>query len=75
MTETIGVAELGRTIIFSFDDMIRYHGPGSPAGVAVAFKAMQRAFDLLSPTHDPSVVRSSCAPRFAVLAHGTDSRR
>jgi hypothetical protein len=53
MTETIAVAELGRTIIFSFDDMMRYHGPGSPAGVAVAFKAMQRAFDLLSPDAPP----------------------
>jgi hypothetical protein len=53
MTETIAVAELGRTISFSFDDMMRYHGPGSPAGVAVAFKAMQRAFDLLSPDAPP----------------------
>jgi hypothetical protein len=53
MTETIAVAELGRTIGFSFDDMMRYHGPGSPAGVAVAFKAMQRAFDLLSPDAPP----------------------
>jgi hypothetical protein len=53
MTETIAVAELGRTISFSFDDIMRYHGPGSPAGVAVAFKAMQRAFDLLSPDAPP----------------------
>jgi len=53
MTDTIAVAELGRTISFSFDDMMRYHGPGSPAGVAVAFKAMQRAFDLLSPDAPP----------------------
>jgi hypothetical protein len=53
MTETIAVAELGRTILFSFDDMMRYHGSGSPAGVAVAFKAMQRAFDLLSPAAPP----------------------
>ena len=57
MVETIAVQELGRTITFSFDDMMRYHGPGSPGGVAVAFKAMQRAFDVLSP-HEPPQRRS-----------------
>ena len=29
---------------FTFDDLMRYHGPGSPAGVANAFKVLQRAF-------------------------------
>jgi len=53
MTETIAVAELGRTISFSFDDMMRYHGPGSPGGVANAFKVLQRAIDLLSPDEAP----------------------
>ena len=53
MVETIAVQELGRTITFTFDDMMRYHGPGSPGGVAVAFKAMQRAFDVLSPDEPP----------------------
>ena len=47
-TETLTVEERGQTIAFTFDDMIRYHGPHSPAGVAVAFKAMLRAFPLLS---------------------------
>ncbi len=32
---------------FSFDDLMRYHGPGSPGGVAHAFKVMERAFPLL----------------------------
>jgi hypothetical protein len=68
MTETIAVAELGRTIIFSFDDMMRYHGPGSPAGVAVAFKAMQRAFDLLSPDAPPE--RRSIVVRTAFRGPG-----
>ncbi len=49
MTESLVVEERGQTIEFTFDDMIRYHGPHSPAGVAVAFKAMLRAFPLLSP--------------------------
>jgi hypothetical protein len=53
MTETIEVQERGRTIAYSFDDMLKYHGPGSPGGVAVAFKVLQRAFALLSPDGPP----------------------
>jgi len=40
-------------LAFSFDDMLRYAGPHSPAGVANAFKVMQRAFALLSPEEPP----------------------
>ena len=53
MTESLAVEEGGRTISFTFDDMVRYHGPGSPGGVAMAFKVMQRAFGLLSPDQPP----------------------
>jgi len=49
MTEALTVGERGRTITFTFDDMMRYHGVHSPAGVAMAFKVMQRAFAALSP--------------------------
>ncbi len=52
--EQIEVRELGRTIAFSFQDMLKYHGPGSPGGVAQAFKVMQRAFAALSPDGPPS---------------------
>lgn len=41
--------------------MLRYHGPGSPAGVACAFKALQLAFALLSPESPPQ--RRSVAVR------------
>jgi hypothetical protein len=51
--DAIGVRELGRTLHFTFDDALRYAGPGSPGGVAVAFKALQRAFALLSPDAAP----------------------
>ena len=50
---TLAVSELGRTLSFTFDDLMRYHGPGSPAGVANAFKVLQRAFGLLSPGAPP----------------------
>ena len=54
MTESLIVEERGRTIAFTFDDMIRYHGPHSPAGVAIAFKAMQRAFAVALPRRAPA---------------------
>jgi hypothetical protein len=53
MTEALTVEEHGRTITFTFDDMMRYHGVHSPAGVAMAFKVMQRAFAALSPDGPP----------------------
>ena len=53
MTDALTVEERGRTITFTFDDLMRYHGPHSPAGVAIAFKAMQRAFAALSPDRAP----------------------
>lgn len=53
MAEKIVVAERGQTLEFSYDDLTRYHGVHSPAGVAIAFKAMQRALPLLSPDGPP----------------------
>jgi hypothetical protein len=53
MTEALTVEERGRTFTFTFDDMMRYHGVHSPAGVAMAFKVMQRAFAALSPDGPP----------------------
>jgi hypothetical protein len=47
--QSLQVEDGGRTIAFTFDDMMRYHGPHSPAGVAMAFKVLQRAFAELSP--------------------------
>lgn len=53
VAETIHVQELGRVIEFSFDDLMRYHGPAAPGGVANAFKVLQRAFAALSPDEPP----------------------
>ena len=53
VTESLQVADGGRTIAFTFDDMMRYHGTHSPAGVAMAFKVMQRAFGQVSPGVPP----------------------
>jgi hypothetical protein len=51
--ESVQVDDGGRAIEFTFDDLMRYHGPHSPAGVAMAFKVMQRAFGELSPDAPP----------------------
>ncbi|MEA2265464.1 MAG: hypothetical protein QOE27_1047 [Solirubrobacteraceae bacterium] len=51
--QTIEVLDRGRPIGFTFADMMRYHGPGSPGGVAQAFKVMERAFPLLDPDAPP----------------------
>lgn len=53
MNDTIVVLDKGRRIEFSFADLLKYHGPGSPGGVANAFKVMQRAFPLLAPDGPP----------------------
>ena len=70
----IEVSELGRTIAFSFEDMLKYHGPGSPGGVAQAFKVMERAFAALAPDGPPTAARSRCARRSAAPAPATASR-
>jgi hypothetical protein len=53
MTSTIAVLDGRQQIDFSFDDLMKYHGPGSPGGVAHAFKVMERAFALLDPDGPP----------------------
>jgi hypothetical protein len=53
MVDTIIVEERGQTLEFSYTDLLRYAGPHSPGGVATAFKAMQRAFAVLSPDVPP----------------------
>jgi hypothetical protein len=68
MTETIAVQERGQRLTFSFDDMMRYHGVHSPAGVAMAFKVMQRAFPVLSPDGTPD--RRSITVRTAFRGPG-----
>lgn len=52
MTGTVEVVDRGRPIEFTFDDILRYHGFGSPGGVAHAFKVLERALPVLGP-HGP----------------------
>jgi len=68
MTDAVDVEERGKTLTFTFDDMMRYHGVHSPAGVAMAFKVMQRAFAALSPDGPPQ--RRSITVRTAFRGPG-----
>lgn len=49
MTQKIVVKDRQDTIEIGFDDVEKYHGWGSIAGAAVAFKALQAAFTELFP--------------------------
>ena len=46
---TLVVLESGRELTFSHEGMYAYHGGHSPAGVAHAFKVLERALPLLDP--------------------------
>jgi hypothetical protein len=43
----IVVLDNGREVSFSFEEMLDYHGGGSPGGVAHAFKVLERSLPLL----------------------------
>ena len=49
----ISVLDQGERIDFSFEDLMRYHGPSAPGGVAHAFKVMERAWPELEPDGPP----------------------
>lgn len=53
MSAAIVVSDRGERLEFSLADMMRYHGPTSPAGVAHAFKVLERAIPLLAPEGAP----------------------
>jgi len=53
MGDTIAVQEGGRTLEYTFEDLLRYHGPGSPGGVAHAYKVLERAIAALDLDEPP----------------------
>jgi hypothetical protein len=53
MADFVAVLDQGEWIEFSFADLMRHHGGGSPGGVAHAFKVMERAWPLLDPGAPP----------------------
>jgi len=49
----VEVIERGRTLAFTFEDVLKYHGGGSPGGAAIAFRALERALPLLDAGAPP----------------------
>jgi hypothetical protein len=49
----LNLVDAGTPASFTFEDMLRYHGRGSPGGVAHAFKVLERALPLLAPDAPP----------------------
>lgn len=47
--QALEVLDQGELLSFTFPDLMRYHGPGFPGGVAHAFKVLERALPLLDP--------------------------
>ncbi len=52
-TTTLDVVEAGTVLRFSHDDLLRYHGPGYPGGVAHGYKVLERALPLLAGGDPP----------------------
>jgi hypothetical protein len=52
-SNVLEVLDQGTPIRISFQEMLKYHGPAYPGGVAHALKVMQRAFPLLDPELPP----------------------
>jgi hypothetical protein len=50
---TLAVVDRGARLDFTVADLMRYHGPGSPGGVAHAYKVLERALPLLAPDGVP----------------------
>lgn len=47
------VIDSGRLLSFTFADLMRYHGPGSPGGVAHSFKVLELALPALGGERPP----------------------
>ncbi len=56
MPSAVEVIERGRALAFTFDDLMKYHGPGSPGGVAHAFKVLERGLPLLGACERREIV-------------------
>jgi len=50
---SVEVVDQGRHLHFGFEDLLRYHGPEAPGGVAHGFVVMQLALPLLDPDGPP----------------------
>ncbi|PTR32118.1 hypothetical protein C8K36_1011168 [Rhodococcus sp. OK519] len=47
MHSEVSVVEGGTPLVYTFDDVMKYHGPNAPGGVAHALKVLERVLPLL----------------------------
>jgi hypothetical protein len=47
------LADGGEDLSYTFEDLLAFHGGSSPAGVAIAYRVLERALPLLSPGVPP----------------------
>ncbi len=64
-SQAIVLREGPRILRFSYDDMLRYHGGGSPGGVAHAYKVLERGLPLLDDSESPQRHELTIATAFA----------
>lgn len=65
---SLDVVDRGAMLSFTFEDLMRYHGPGSPGGVAIAHKVLELALPLLGAGAPPE--RREIAIRTAFAGPG-----
>jgi hypothetical protein len=65
LSSIIEVADEGSALAFTFEDLMRYSGPGSPGGVAHAVKVLERALPLVAPGGLPERRELEVATAFA----------
>jgi len=51
--DILNLQEADRTLTYRFEDLLLYHGPGSPGGVAHAFKVLEVALPKLAQGPEP----------------------
>lgn len=62
---TLEVVDQGRLLRFGVEDLMRYHGPFAPGGVAHGFTVLARALPLLGPDGPPERREIRVATAFA----------
>jgi hypothetical protein len=58
------LADGDAVLAFTHEDLLEYHGTSSPAGVAVAYRILERALPLLSPGAAPQRLEIAIATAF-----------
>jgi hypothetical protein len=51
---SLTVVHRGTRLTFTFEDLMPYHGPRSPGGVAIAFKVLELGLPLLESGAPPA---------------------